>query len=179
MDISGLIRSFDSRSTNMVVTYPQMQQLHQNTGQCFVEELPSASPTIKLEPQWNSPHNSPTFVSTNTKTVTTTPANRSNEVNFGTEVDTLMKAIQAKSESTTPQTTLSVDQSRPVVGVLRAPPYVQATSQVGAYASRESSQFKRAHTGVKPYVSSCSRVLRYEFVSDIMFTAMQRTWMRT
>jgi len=191
-----------------------------NTRQGYVEELHSASPTIKSEPQWNGPGNSPSFVSANTKTVTTTgSASGSNEVNFGTEVDTLMKAIQAKSKSTTPQTTSSADQSRPVVGVSRTPPYVQAPSQVGAYASGESSQFKltqkdlqeeagspkggkkryqctienctksfyqkthldiheRAHTGVKPYVSSALSLSTLQFVSNITFTAMQRTRMR-
>ncbi|KAH6667752.1 putative asparagine-rich zinc finger protein AZF1 [Halenospora varia] len=152
-----------------------------NTRQGYVEELHSASPTIKAEPQWNSLGSSPSFVSANTKTVTKiTPTNGCNEVDFGTEVDTLMKAIQAKSKSTKPQTTSSVDQSKPVVGVSGTSPYVQAASQVGAYASGESSQFSpkgrekhyhctvenctksfyqktlldihdRAHTGAKPY----------------------------
>jgi hypothetical protein len=126
-----------------------------NTRQGYVEELHSASPTIKSEPQWNGPSNSPSFVSANTKTVTTTSStNGSTDVNFGTEVDTLMKAIQAKSKSTTPQTTSSVEQSRPVVGVSRTPPYVQASSQVGAYASGESSQFKLTQKDLQEEASS-------------------------
>jgi hypothetical protein len=96
--------------------------LSRNTRQDFVEELPSASRAIKPEPQWNGPGNSP---SANTEFDSTTSlVNTSNEVNFGTEVDTLMKAIQANSKSTTPQATSCVDQSRPVVSVSRTPPYV-------------------------------------------------------
>jgi hypothetical protein len=208
-------------STDMVLSHPQMKQsnpfnIYTGAGSAyvnytqqpltgFVEDLHSAAPAIKSEAQWNGPGKSP-FVSTNTKTVaTTSPTNGSNEVNFKTEVDTLMKAIQAKSKSTTPQTTSSIDQSRPVVGVSRTPPYMQASSHARAYGSGDSGQYKltqkdaqeeasspkggkkryqctiqnytksfyqkthldiheRAHTGVKPYVSSCSHVLRYEFV---------------
>jgi hypothetical protein len=171
-----------------------------NTRQGYIEEHHSQSPPIKSEPQWNGSITSPSFPSTNTKTITTTtPITGSNEVNFGTEVDTLMKAIQAKTQSTTPQKPSSADQSRPVVGVSRTPPYVQASPQARAYGSGDSSQYKltqkdvqeeaspkggkkryqctienctksfyqkthldiheRAHTGVKPYVSSLSFIL--------------------
>jgi len=92
-----------------------------NTGQDFVEEFHNQSQPIKSETQWSGPENLPSFDSANTKNVPTSPTNRGNEANPGTEVDTLMKAIQAKS---TQQTTSSVDQSRPVVRVSRAPPYV-------------------------------------------------------
>lgn len=126
-----------------------------NARQGFVEEQDSQSPPIKSEPQWNGPSNSPSFASTNTKTITTTsPINGSNEVNFGTEVDTLMKAIQAKTKSTTPQTTSSADQSRPVVGVSRTPPYAQAASQGGAYASGEASQVKLTQEDLQEEASS-------------------------
>jgi hypothetical protein len=126
-----------------------------NSRQGFVEEHHSQSPPIKSEPQWNGPSNSPSFVSANTKTITaTSPGNGSNEVNFGTEVDTLMKAIQAKTKSTTPQTTSSADQSRPVVGVSRTPPYVQTASQGGTYASGEASQFKLTQKDVQEEASS-------------------------
>jgi hypothetical protein len=126
-----------------------------NPRQGFVEEHPSQSPSIKSEPQWNGPSSSPTFVSANTKTITTiSPTNGSNEVNFGTEVDTLMKAIQAKSKTTTPQTTSSAEQSRPVVGVSRTPPYAQAASQGGAYASGEASQVKLTQKDLQEEASS-------------------------
>jgi hypothetical protein len=92
----------------------------QNTRQGFAKVVHNQSQTIKSEPQWSGPGNSPSFDSANTKNVTTaSPTNRGNEVNFGTEVDTLMKAIQAKSTSTTQHTTSSVDQSRPVVSISR------------------------------------------------------------
>ena len=52
-----------------------------------------------------------------------------NETNFGTEVDTLMKAIQAKTQTTTPQKPSSVEQSRPMVGASRTPPSVKASFQ--------------------------------------------------
>jgi hypothetical protein len=56
----------------------------------FVEEHHRQSPPIKSEPQWNGPGNAPSFASANTKTIS---INGSSEVNFGTEVDILMKAI--------------------------------------------------------------------------------------
>ncbi|KAF8859620.1 hypothetical protein BDZ45DRAFT_704235 [Acephala macrosclerotiorum] len=110
------------------------------TRQGFVEEHHSQSPPIKTEPLWSVPNNSPTFVPTNSKTVTpNAPGSATSEVNFGTEVDTLMKAIQAKSKITQPQTPSPVDQSRPVVGVSHTPPYRQPVSQGGGY---EESKFK-------------------------------------
>jgi hypothetical protein len=72
-----------------------------NARQGFIEEHYSQSPPIKSELQWSGQVNSPLFPSANTKTTATTPATGSNEVNFGTEVDTLIKAIQAKTQSTT------------------------------------------------------------------------------
>jgi hypothetical protein len=144
-------------STSMAASHPQMHPFNPYPGADpafanhiqqqlllpltgFVEELHSAPPTIKSEAQWNGPGNSP---SANTKTVATaSPTNGSKEVNFGTEVDTLMKAIQAKTQTTTPQKPSSADQSRPVVGVSRTPPCVQATSQARAYGSGDPSQYK-------------------------------------
>ncbi|KAH8758810.1 hypothetical protein BGZ57DRAFT_771046 [Hyaloscypha finlandica] len=128
--------------------------LSRNTRQDFVEELPSASRAIKPEPQWNGPGNSP---STNTEFISTTSlVNTSNEVNFGTEVDTLMKTIQAKPESTTPQATSFVDQSRPVVSVSRTPPYKRYRCTIGTCTKSFGQKthldiHERAHTGVKPY----------------------------
>jgi hypothetical protein len=193
-----LTQSDTDRSRGMLYT--------RSSRQDFVEELPCANLTIKSEPQWNGPGNSPSFLSANTKILNTTSiTNRSNEVNFGTEVDTLMKAIQAKSKSTTPQTTSSVDQSRPVVSVSHTPSLCVSYFPSQSVCFGESSQFKltqkylqeeasspkggkkhyqctienctmsfyektrldiheRFHTGVKPYVSSCSRFLRYKIV---------------
>jgi hypothetical protein len=111
------------------LTQPDTSYAH-STRQGFIEEEHhSQSPPIKSEPQWIGPVNSPSFPSTNAKPITsTTPTTGSNEVNFGTEVDTLMKAIQAKTQTKTPQKPLSAEQSRQVVGVSRTPPYVLSRS---------------------------------------------------
>jgi hypothetical protein len=134
-----------------------------NPRQGYIEEHHSQSPPIKSEPQWNGSVNSPSFPSANTKTVTTTtPITGSNDVNFGTEVDTLMKAIQAKTQSTTPQKPSSADQSRPVVGVSRTPPYVEASSQARAYGSGDSSQYKLTQKDVQEEASPKGGKKRYQ-----------------
>lgn len=114
-----------------------------NTRQGYVEEHHSQSPPIKSEPLWNVPTNSPSFASTSSKVITpTAPVNGTAEVIFGTEVDTLMKAIQAKSKATPSQTSTPPEPSRPVVGVSRTPLYVQATSEG---AAGEPSKPKLTH----------------------------------
>lgn len=134
-----------------------------NTRQGFIEEHHSQSPPIKSEPHWNGTVNSPTFPSAN---ATTTPTAGSNEVNFGTEVDTLMKAIQAKTQTTattpTPQKPSSADQSRPVVGVSRTPPYVQASSQARVYGSGDPSQYKLTQKDVQEESSPKGGKKRYQ-----------------
>ncbi|KAF4630962.1 hypothetical protein G7Y89_g7171 [Cudoniella acicularis] len=116
-----------------------------NTRQGFVEEHHSQSPPIKSEPNWNTPtptSASSSFASSTTKTISSTaPVNGASEVNFGTEVDTLMKAIQAKSQNPAPQAS-STEQTRTVVGASLTPPYTHAGSQSSGYASGEASTFK-------------------------------------
>lgn len=117
-----------------------------NTGQGYVEEHHSQSPPIKSEPLWNVPTNSPSFASASSKNIASTaPVNGTVEVIFGTEVDTLMKAIQAKSKATPSQISTPTEQSRPVVGVSRTPLYVQAASEGASYTSGEPSKFKLTH----------------------------------
>jgi hypothetical protein len=114
-----------------------------NPRQGYIEEHHSRSPPIKSEPQWNVSSNSPSFVASNSKNISPTAGvNGSNDANFGTEVDTLMKAIQAKAQSAPPQKTPSGDQSRPVVGTSITPPYMRTASQAGTYASGEASRTK-------------------------------------
>lgn len=79
-----------------------------NTDQGF--EVHQSQP-IKLESQWSGPANLPSFDSANTNNVPTSATNSGNETNFGTEVDTLMKAIQAKTQTTTLQKPSSPEQS--------------------------------------------------------------------
>jgi uncharacterized Zn-finger protein len=111
--------------------------------QGYIEEHHSRSPPIKSEPQWNVSSNSPSFVASNSKNISpTSGVNGINDANFGTEVDTLMKAIQAKAQSAPPQKTPSGDQSRPVVGTSITPPYMRTASQAGTYASGEASRTK-------------------------------------
>jgi len=119
--------------------------------QGFVEEIHNQhtpSPTIKAEPQWNPPSNPSPFVAGNrsSKTITSTaPTNGSSEATFATEVDTLMRAIQAKSQSKEPQQSSSIDKSRPVVGASHIPPYVQSPSSGGAQALGQNSKSKLTH----------------------------------
>ncbi|PMD55358.1 uncharacterized protein K444DRAFT_538372 [Hyaloscypha bicolor E] len=117
--------------------------LSRNTRQ----EPPSASLAIKSEPQWNGPVNSP---SANTEVVSTTSlVNTSNEVNFGTGVDGLMKAIQAKSKNTTPQTTSLVDQTSSRQGDKKR--HQCRTCPKSFHQKTHLDIHERAHTGVKPY----------------------------
>ncbi len=101
------------------------QGMYDNNGEYFVEE--HQSQLIKSERRWSGPANLP-FDSANTSKVPIS-THSGNETNFGTEVDTLMKAIQAKTQTTTPQKPSSAEQSRPMVGASRTPPSVKASSQ--------------------------------------------------
>ncbi|EHL00021.1 putative Asparagine-rich zinc finger protein AZF1 [Glarea lozoyensis 74030] len=114
----------------------------------FVEEHSNQSPLIKSEPIWGVSSGSPptpvTFSSTNTNPIssTTSPISTT-DVNFGTDVDTLMKAIQAKSQTSDPQTS-AIEQSRPVVTNSPTPPYAHTNSQSTRYASSDLSPVKLA-----------------------------------
>ncbi|SZF01638.1 unnamed protein product [Blumeria hordei] len=79
----------------------------------IIEEPSSQGSTIKSEPAWNSPPGPSNYLLTGNKLTTTSGASTS-DVNFGTEVDTLMKAIQAKS-TTQPQPSVA-QQTTSVVG---------------------------------------------------------------
>lgn len=124
-----------------------------NDRQGFVEEHQSRSPPIKQEPHWNGPTRSPTFTSPKTKTITSPLPNSTTDINFGTEVDTLMKAIQAKSQTGPPQQSSPITQSRPVVGTRFTPPYVQAVSQVGMQTVEEN-KFKLTDEDLQDEASS-------------------------
>jgi len=118
-----------------------------NNRQGYIEEHHSQSPPIKTEPRWNTPNSASSsaassFVSTSTKTITsTTPVNGATEVTFGTEVDTLMKAIQAKAQATSPQTS-SIEQKRPVVGAPLHPPFVQVSPKSEVHSTRDASNLR-------------------------------------
>ena len=107
----------------------------------YVEEHHSRSPTIKQESHWNPPIRSSNYTSPKAKTITSPLPNGTSDVNFGTEVDVLMKAIQAKSQAIPPQTNPIAPQSRPVVGTRSSPPYTQPFSQGGIH-TEEASRFK-------------------------------------
>ena len=74
------------------------------------------------------------------QTITCIP-DASTDINFGTEVDTLMKTIQAKSQSVSPQTSSIISQIRPVVGTFFTPPYSKFVPEVGT-RSVDESKFK-------------------------------------
>jgi hypothetical protein len=129
-----------------------------NPRQGYIEEHHSRSPPIKSEPQWNVSSNSPSLVASNSKNISPTAGvNGSNDANFGTEVDTLMKAIQAKAQSAPPQKTPSGDQSRPVDdagsakgGKKRYQCTIENCTK-SFYQKTHLDIHERAHTGVKPY----------------------------
>jgi uncharacterized Zn-finger protein len=165
MNISGLIQSYDSRAASSAAV-PRLVQpdisYARNTQQGFIEEHYTQSPLIKSEPQWNSQVNSPIFPFTNTKTISTiAPITSYNEVNFETEVDTLMKAIQVKTQ-TTLQKALYIDQSRSVIGISRTPPCVQASPQARANCSEDASQFKLTQKDIQEDASSKGSKKRYQ-----------------
>lgn len=72
-----------------------------STHQSYVDEFHSHTPPIKSEPLWSPSTESPTAAASRGKNAArTTPEPTPSEINFDTEVDTLMKAIQAKSQNT-------------------------------------------------------------------------------
>jgi hypothetical protein len=88
---------------------------HHNQHRGFIEQH-IQRPSVKKEPQqWR---NSPPYTPAPVKTTSPTPATSGAETDFGTEVDTLMKAIQAKASANQPQpNSLPVRQTRSVVCV--------------------------------------------------------------
>ncbi len=88
---------------------------HHNQHRGFIEQHLQMPIIKEEEQQWR---NSPPYIPAPVKTITPIPATSGAEADFGTEVDTLMKAIQAKSSTTQPQPKSSpVQQTRPVVCV--------------------------------------------------------------
>jgi uncharacterized Zn-finger protein len=130
------------------------------TRQGYVEEHHSQSPPIKSEPLWNVTTDSPSFASASSKMNSSKVAtNGGNEVTFGTEVDTLMKAIQAKSKATPTQaqTTTTAEQARPVdessstKGSKKRYSCTIENCTKSFYQKTHLDIHERAHTGVKPY----------------------------
>ncbi|TVY73322.1 Asparagine-rich zinc finger protein, partial [Lachnellula suecica] len=132
---------------------------NRNSHQGFVEERHRQSPpikheSIKPEPQWNtsvstSPVSSIGSTPISTKTiVSTVPIDGTAGVDFGTTVDTLMKAIQAKAQNTSPQTP-STEQKRPVVGASLGSPFDRPTLKTEEHLSQEASTFGLTHGNVQ------------------------------
>jgi hypothetical protein len=108
----------------------------------YIEEHHSQSPSIKSEPLWGvstEPSTSVNFPSTDAKPVSanTSPVTGP-EVNFGTDVDTLMKAIQAKSQ-TSAIPTPAIEQSAPVVGLSPSPPFALSSNQTRRYGPGDAN----------------------------------------
>ncbi|KAL3425672.1 hypothetical protein PVAG01_02463 [Phlyctema vagabunda] len=121
---------------NYVRQQPQPTSIVQQTGYAPRTPQPmyadnrynhhSQSPPLKYEPSSTNPNNSYQPPTTNTSAyqgdnsnkhgIPANPASAIGE-DFGTEVDTLMKAIQAKEQSLKPQP--SFEKTRPVVGIAR------------------------------------------------------------
>ncbi|KAH7321477.1 putative asparagine-rich zinc finger protein AZF1 [Rhexocercosporidium sp. MPI-PUGE-AT-0058] len=131
------------------VSYPRTSR------QGYVEEHHSQSPPIKSEPMWSTPTSAPSFHSADIKTTPT--SSQAQEINFGTEVDTLMKAIQAKAQTTQPQATSSTEQIRPVEdssspkNSKKRYQCTIANCNKSFYQKTHLDIHERAHTGVKPY----------------------------
>lgn len=123
-------------------------QLDQRRG--YLEEHQRASPVVKAEPQWNTPSTSSSiYLPANSKVVSTIPVSPGAEVHFGTEVDTLMKAIQAKSQ-TEPQSNPSpLIESRSVVGVFVSSPNLQTTTHHSSHGSMEIKDTKLTYEDVQ------------------------------
>jgi len=126
---NGLVPAFTNNFIQQRPSHPPMQpesngervayQLDQRRG--YVEEHLRESSIVKAEPQWNIPSaSSTTYTPANSKVVSAIPVTPGAEVHFGTEVDTLMKAIQAKSQ-TEQQPKSSPVQSQPVGGFAPSP----------------------------------------------------------
>lgn len=109
------VRSMPSTSDGL----PRGFSYAQNTRDAFMEV--QQSPTVKAEPQtltssdgsWNMNGTVPMWSNHDSMLLA-----GNGEINFGTDVDTLMKAIQSKAQqsSSQPQQNSPVEQSRPVVG---------------------------------------------------------------
>jgi hypothetical protein len=151
----------------------------QNGHHSYVDDYHSQTPPIKPEPLWSPTAESTPLASKGSNT-STIPDAEPVEVTFDTEVDTLMKAIQAKSQTTQP----SQLPSDPAQGVLQNSRYVHGAGAAGSVQDgKEDSQddskngkrryqcqvkncmksfyqkthldiHERAHTGIKPYVSA-------------------------
>jgi hypothetical protein len=109
-----------------------------STPRGFITETQSPSPSIKPEKpelMWKAPRSSESYVSPVPEASKTISSNiridGTNEPEFGTEVDTLMKMIQSKAQdsSAQPDSFNSEDQSMPLVGVPCVPPYFQSSTQ--------------------------------------------------
>jgi hypothetical protein len=151
---TGMAQPFD---VNYMRQRPHLAQSTTNGGQgvsytrssrqAYVQEHHNRSPRIKTEPQWNVPASASSsvaasFVSSSTKIITlTTPVNGAAEVHFDTEIDNLVKVLQA--QTTNPQTP-SLEQKSPVVGIPLNPPLGQAPPHSGGHShSREASKFNK------------------------------------
>lgn len=187
------VRMVDSAADNLTRTlsYPN------NTREGPVEDQHSLY--IKPEPQALSGNDSLWNLNSNPSFPNASPASRNGpeEVTFGTDVDTLMKAIQSKSQQnkSQPQQNSSIDQSTSVVGFPTPSSSssfsINNTRTLVAHMDKEDEQrltkdgfqdnksspkkryecsikgcdksfyqkthleiHARAHTGVKPYVST-------------------------
>lgn len=131
-----------------------------NDRRDVVEEHQRRSPPIKIERKWKVSTSSPTFTSPKIKEITSTQTTGTTGIQFGTEVDTLMKAIQGKPQSVPPQASSPASQSSPVVGIPFFPPYAHSTSQ-GSLHTGEEGKFKLTGEDVQDEGSSPKGSKRY------------------
>ena len=154
-----------------------------NNQQSYVDDFHNQTPTIKPEPLWSPTAESPASRASKANNASPIlPDPESAEVNFDTEVDTLMKAIQAKSQVTQAPHN-SPDQPAPRVSS-QPSRYVHSAEEVApTHDTKEEPQddpkngkrryqcqncmksfyqkthldiHERSHTGIKPYVSLLS-----------------------
>lgn len=155
---NGLVPAFANNFIQQRPLPPLMQpesdvdrpvyQVDQRRG--YVEEHQRESPAVKAEPQWNPSNTSSSiYLPANSKVVSTIPVSPGAEVHFGTEVDTLMKAIQAKSQTEPQSNSSPLIQSRPVVGVFVSSPSLQATTHHSLHGSVEAKEAKLTYEHVQ------------------------------
>ncbi|CZS92398.1 uncharacterized protein RAG0_02840 [Rhynchosporium agropyri] len=122
------------------------------------EENYSQSPFLESQSTWPSTTIGSVDHCTETKTSTA-----SQEIRIRTEVDSLMKVMQVKSQTTEPQAVSIAKQIKSTVSAFHTPFATSAISQTGMYTTREKVKYKLTRTSSqKTPVCSKNSTKRYQ-----------------